>query len=169
MTIPTAICIAGCLLGLQIGAACSEFWPVIWQMIYIRIKPWQGYDTQGFNRILKHFALLDEQLTIKLNDSTITEFNTEDGRSYQAAGLFIPFGRNLYLDTRLLRSHKSVVKTLIHEICHWNQYVQGRLMGPSEKSLFNKDPVEKEADSFANAWIKTAMKVYRGEYENNKY
>jgi hypothetical protein len=107
---------------------------------------------------------LPEGVVVVPNGDAIYEYNTDDDKTFQAVGLYIPYKKNLYLDTRLLRCHKSVVHTLLHEICHWNQYVQGRLMGPAEDNFFSKSPVEKEADSFSSVWLKTAMKVYKGEY-----
>lgn len=66
----------------------------------------------------------------------------------------------IWLNTVYLRSHKSIVNTLLHEICHRNQHTQGRLDLGLNKSYYFR-PIEREARAFARIWQKEALRIYK--------
>lgn len=132
-------------------------------------KTWEGYNINKLQYLAEIFALEPHTLSLAINEAGLMHENTfrmiYDGIG--SAGVYIGEDRILFIDTRCVRNEKDLIETFLHEICHHNQFVQGRLVY-GKKGRYRRRPIEREADSFSKAWFKTALALAKGWEINNK-
>ena len=167
--------LVGISIGLQLGYTLNLFSILVWKRIYRRRKPWTKYNICGVRRLIHYFGIDPKKLKFEFNGAFLDRYNNDalDAESMaMAQGIFNYQTCKIEIDTKLLRSHRRVVRTLLHEICHWNQYNQGRLLrfrlpyniidmrGQIKQLIETDKAMEREADAFARTWLKTAMELY---------
>ena len=119
---------------------------------------YKKHDWHGVRRVIKAFALKPSTLRFQFG-------------AIKPAFLIMPVLGNydsetktITIDVRVVRSKRMLMKTLLHEVCHHNQNVQGRLGYVQEKcNVFSYwfKPEEIEARGFARAWKRIALQVYK--------
>lgn len=127
-------------------------------------KPWRGYHFKGIRCIARKFAVgnFHHKLTIEMDSPEdelpprwkITKFLAP------VAGAYFPGANKIMINTRIVRNEDDLVRTLLHEICHHNQEMQGRLKY-GQKGMYFFQPCEREARAFAASWHKVAKRMYR--------
>ena len=141
----------------------AHFFGIAINLINRARKPWTKYNLSKLHDIIKFFALLPDKIILHVGDKEGAENNTS--LTDPAAGWYLPDSENdrsgiIFIDTRFVRSEKEIVSTLLHEICHHNQTMQGR-MRFGKIGLYNKRPIEVEAFAYSKAWKKIGLYIYR--------
>ena len=132
---------------------------VLAAMLFIKldIRYW-GHDFVGIQNIVNTFALKPKKLTVVLGAIKPPML------IMPALGFYDPSTCTITIDTRIVRSKWVLMRTLLHEICHHNQNIQGRLALTTEKcNIFTYwfKAEEIEARGFARAWRFIALKIYK--------
>jgi hypothetical protein len=112
----------------------------------------------GINNVVRAFAQEPETLKVRLGGIKPPLI------IMPALGMYEPETRTIVIDIRVVRGRWSLMKTLLHEICHHNQNVQGRLKMTKDNGnlltyWFHAEEIE--ARGFARAWRAKAMTCYR--------
>ena len=137
---------------------------IMMHAIRFLIKPWDKFDEEGIRQIKQKFALDPDGLKIVF----YPEYRFPELKSFwqpvRGAYLFdkeLTGKMMIFIDTRFVRSERALVETLLHEICHHNQHIQGRMIF-GRRGRYSQQPIEREAENFALAWKGPALRIYRG-------
>ena len=127
------------------------------------MKPWKGWDMAGVLAVVSQFAHAPKNLKINFD-------SPKPNRKiffFFVAGWYIAQSQDIFINTEHVRDEKQLVNTLLHEICHHNQFVGGRLaIGQFGRYYFR--PIEREARAFADIWYPTAMAIYQDNKKKKK-
>jgi hypothetical protein len=143
------------LAVLQFGVCLHLLYTVVMTELRLRFDwRWAGYDEQKARMLIRRFAHDPDDLDLEIG------IVPDQSAWRPTMGQFRPDCDKIEIDTRIVRNTKDLVSTLLHEICHHNQFVQGRLRSGSH-GLYELRPCEREARAFAKAWFRVAMNFYR--------
>jgi len=143
------------LVLLAAGLAEAYFlWRLLYYVLSMRhLDPWRGYSWDAIKFVAKRLANEPEGLTIALGPIEQESFLFPIGGKYE------PTTQTIYIETRLVRTPRRLIKVLLHEICHHNQCVDGRA-GFGHRGWYWTQPIEMEARAFARAWGGVALRMY---------
>ena len=134
---------------------------VLW-LFFIRPvqPPWTGYHLKALHGLLLNFC--QDKLVLMKIGPVIKQHSilTPTSAAYDSQT------NHIYIDTRQVRSKKALVECFLHEICHANQYHQGRFRLGTSGNYWVR-PIEQEARAFSKAWSKVALKIYK-RFEKEK-
>jgi hypothetical protein len=129
-------------------------------------KPWRGYSLEAIRYVAQHFSVGKHGKELKIEmESPAPELPPRSKIMdflMPVAGAYFDNAHLIKINTRLIRNDRDLVNTLLHEICHHNQAVQGRLRY-GQKGWYWFQPCEREARSFSSAWLGVALRMYRNK------
>ena len=135
----------------------SYFWLwgcILWLLLVRPIlPPWRGYNEKALHKLLLNFCT-DKTVLTKLGPVI-----KQNSILAPVVAAFDSSTKTILIDTRQIRSKKALVKSFMHELCHANQYNQGRFRLGTKGNYWVR-PIEQEARAFSRARSRIALRMY---------